>query len=361
MADLTNSKPKDTYQRLVQVESDETNRFKRFQNGLGSPILSASFYTLEVANDLYVRSGSVYAQSFITTYTTSSTLFQSGSTKFGDGYEDVHEFTGSIKAIGSLAVDNGIFQNESKALGSGSVAIGAKALAQGNFSVAIGNNVTASGAESFAQGINLHASGEGGAHAEGGDTLASGYRSHAEGYNTSATGFQAHSEGESTLASGTGAHAEGFHVTASGNYQHASGKYNIPNSSSLFIIGNGTSNLNRSNVLDISNNSTTLNSSFTLNGTSEQTGDSIITGLFTLNGSAIIVGDITQAGSHFLTGSVKADGNISAEPGVFMNPKTFRSEQDVVVPANHNAVMFGPISNATTIRINKNSKLRILR
>ena len=105
MADLTNSKPKDTYQRLVQVESDETNRFKRFQNGLGSPILSASFYSLEVANDIYVRSGSVYAQSFITTYTTSSTLFQSGSTKFGDGLEDKHELTGSVEITGSLSLE----------------------------------------------------------------------------------------------------------------------------------------------------------------------------------------------------------------------------------------------------------------
>ena len=110
MADLTNSKPKDTYQRLVQVESDETNRFKRFQNGLGSPILSASFYTLEVANDLYVRSGSVYAQSFITTYTTSSTLFQSGSTKFGDGIEDKHEFTGSLVVTGSHSMTGSVEQ-----------------------------------------------------------------------------------------------------------------------------------------------------------------------------------------------------------------------------------------------------------
>ena len=109
MADLTNSKPKDTYQRLVQVESDETNRFKRFQNGLGSPILSASFYSLEVANDIYVRSGSVYAQSFVTTYTTSSTLFQSGSTKFGDGLEDKHEMTGSVEITGSLSLEVSAF------------------------------------------------------------------------------------------------------------------------------------------------------------------------------------------------------------------------------------------------------------
>lgn len=214
MANFTGTKPKDTYGRIVQIEEDG-----QFQNGFGNPILSASFNSLTVQENIYVRSGSVFAQSFVTTYVTSSTLFQSGSTQFGDDLTDNHAFTGSVEITGSLKLV--------------------------------------------------------------------------------------------------------------GQYNHEGN-----------LIQNGT---------------------VTLNGTSEQTGDSIVTGLFTLNGSAIIGGDITQAGSHFLTGSVKADGNISAEPGVFMNPKTFRSEQDVVVPANHNAVMFGPISNATTIRINKNSKLRILR
>jgi|TARA_B110000285_G_scaffold114957_1_gene130275 hypothetical protein len=232
MANFTGKKPKDTYQRLVQIESDETNRFKRFQDGLGNPIATASFDTLEVLHDLHVRSGSVFAQSFVTTYVTSSTLFQSGSTQFGDDLTDNHAFTGSVEITGSLKL-------------------------------------------------------------------------------------------------------AGTDLNLTGSFNHL-GQYNHEGN----LIQNGT---------------------VTLNGASEQIGNSIITGLITLNGSAIIGGNITQVGNHFLTGSVKADGNISAEPGVFMNPKTFRSEQVVVVPANHNAVMFGPISNATTIRINKNSKLRILR
>ena len=105
MADLTNSKPKDTYQRLVQIETDtNTYPFSRFQNGLGEPINSASFFELVVRDNIYVQSGSVYAQSFITTYTSSSVLFQSGSTQFGNGLEDRHAFTGSVDISSSLAI-----------------------------------------------------------------------------------------------------------------------------------------------------------------------------------------------------------------------------------------------------------------
>ena len=105
MADLTNSKPKDTYQRLVQIETDSnTYPFSRFQNGLGEPINSASFFELIVRDNIYVQSGSVYAQSFITTYTSSSVLFQSGSTQFGNGLEDKHAFTGSVDISSSLGI-----------------------------------------------------------------------------------------------------------------------------------------------------------------------------------------------------------------------------------------------------------------
>ena len=212
MANFTGTKPKDTYQRLVQIESDETNRFKRFQDGLGNPIATASFDTLEVLHDLHVRSGSVFAQSFVTTYVTSSTLFQSGSTKFGDGLEDKHEMTGSVVITGSLEL-------------------------------------------------------------------------------------------------------EGTDFTIRGSLNHL-GQYN-------------------------------------------HTGNTVQTGNLTITGLSSLVGDLEQTGNFNLTGSISTLGNISANPGVFMNPKRYNSL--VEVPANHNAVMYGPISNATTIRINKNSKLRILR
>ena len=68
--------------------------------------------------------------------------------------------------------------------------------------------------------------------------------------NTIASGITSHSEGLFTVASGTGAHAEGQHTIANGNYSHVSGKYNISDATeSAFIIGNGSDNSSRSNLL----------------------------------------------------------------------------------------------------------------
>ncbi len=251
MANFTGNQIRHTYQRVLQHDLSGV-----VQNGTGSADLgdiriSGSLYhtgSAVISKNLRVL-GNVTAEQFITTRVSSSIVYQSGSSQFGNSVDDTHQFYGSTLMTGSLVIDNGTFQNESEARGSGSLAVGAFALAQGTFSVAIGNNVTASGAESFAQGINLHASGDGGAHAEGGDTLASGYRSHAEGYATTASGFQAHSEGENTLASGTGAHAEGVGTIATANYQHVEGKYNVTSGAAIKIIGNGTSASDRHNIL----------------------------------------------------------------------------------------------------------------
>ena len=76
-------------------------------------------------------------------------------------------------------------------------------------------------------------------HAEGSNTTAYGMVSHAEGYRTEANGDYSHSEGESTIASG--------------EHQHVSGKYNIEDTQNKYahIIGNGTSNNNRSNAMTV--------------------------------------------------------------------------------------------------------------
>lgn len=51
-------------------------------------------FTIDNNNDVYF-SGKITTQEVHTTYTTSSVLFQSGSTKFGNSSDDIHEFTGS--------------------------------------------------------------------------------------------------------------------------------------------------------------------------------------------------------------------------------------------------------------------------
>ena len=71
----------------------------------------------------------------------------------------------------------------------------------------------------------------------------------AEGYATEASGKNSHAEGYNTTASGNNSHAEGSYTTASSSYQHVQGKFNIEDETTYAdIIGNGSSDTNRSNA-----------------------------------------------------------------------------------------------------------------
>lgn len=152
------------------------------------------------------------------------------------------------------------------ASGNYSHAEGEESNASGDNAHAEGRGTTASGATSHAEGISTIAS-ERTSHAEGYDTTASGTDSHAEGLRTTASGARSHAEGYNTTASGEGSHAEGFTTIASGDCSHAQnygtqavsqhqtalGRYNQADLSNqyVFIIGNGTSDTNRSNALTV--------------------------------------------------------------------------------------------------------------
>lgn len=112
----------------------------------------------------------------------------------------------------------------------------------GTYSVAMGILCTASGAYS---------------HAESVQTTASGDYSHSEGLYTTASGVHSHSEGFNTTASGQGSHAEGYSTIANHRSQHVFGEYNIEDPSQKYgdeqgnyieIVGNGTTNIIRSNA-----------------------------------------------------------------------------------------------------------------
>lgn len=75
----------------------------------------------------------------------------------------------------------------------------------------------------------------------------SGYKS-VQSLSSTASGIWSHAEGDNTTASGRASHAEGIDTTASGWYQHAQGKYNISDTTSAHIVGNGTSTSKRSNA-----------------------------------------------------------------------------------------------------------------
>ena len=77
-----------------------------------------------------------------------------------------------------------------------------------------------------------------------------GRNAFAEGSATKASGYYSHAEGSGTVASNYAAHAEGTGTIAAGEDQHVQGTFNVEDADSkyLHIVGNGTSNTDRSNA-----------------------------------------------------------------------------------------------------------------
>lgn len=93
------------------------------------------------------------------------------------------------------------------------------------------------------------------AHAEGCYSVAFGNYSHVENLGNAALGQASHSEGYMTTAIGDFSHAGGQGSIAKGSAQTVIGKYNDPNTEDLFIIGNGDSEDERSNILSVNKDS----------------------------------------------------------------------------------------------------------
>ena len=122
--------------------------------------------------------------------------------------------------------------NDAHAEGEGSQALAARAHAEGYYTTAKGNQ----------------------AHSEGMNTIASGVNSHAEGWACQATGQNAFAGGKYTKATGTNSTARGLYTIAAGAQQVVHGKYNVSDTTSLMIVGNGTSDTARSNAYTLDAN-----------------------------------------------------------------------------------------------------------
>lgn len=177
---------------------------------------------------------------------------------------------------GDLVVSGSLYNGAVTAAGGNySHAEGFGTLASGSYSHAEGISTNASGSHSHAEGSGSIASG-GASHAEGQLTLANGIYAHAEGYLTTASAYASHAEGQNTTAGNGGSHAEGFYTSTLGAYSHAQGSGSITwgiysfaagnrtiasgsvdvtqaafgrfnkrdNTTSLFVIGNGTGDSN---------------------------------------------------------------------------------------------------------------------
>ena len=132
-----------------------------------------------------------------------------------------------------------------------------------------GHQTTASEQAAHAEGKKTVASSPY-AHAEGDQTQATASSSHSEGFGTRASGYASHAEGGSTVASGNFTHAGGEHTKATNYAEQAIGYYNkstyVENKgqwkgdseSTLFSVGNGTSESDRKNALEIKQDGTVL-------------------------------------------------------------------------------------------------------
>jgi hypothetical protein len=156
-------------------------------------------------------------------------------------------FNGKSAAIGKRSFANGTM----------TIAKGGYSHAEGNNSVTIGSNSHAEGKQTVSNGENSHAEGfntiafGNHSHSEGEATIAHGQSSHAEGLNTVAEGAISHAEGNNTRAEGFASHAEGEGTIASGAHQHVMGRYNEAIPGAALVIGNGSSDDNRSNAVTV--------------------------------------------------------------------------------------------------------------
>ena len=83
----------------INIDKDDNNAttIPSSTNGFAVEISGS----VKFRNDVVVQ-GTITAEEIHTSYVTSSVLYQSGSNKFGDTDDDVHQFTGSLQITGSL-------------------------------------------------------------------------------------------------------------------------------------------------------------------------------------------------------------------------------------------------------------------
>ena len=87
---------------VIGTNTYNSNGISGSLNITGSTIVTGS---LTVEGDASI-SGTLTVQEFHTEFVSSSILFESGSTVFGNSSDDTHQFSGSIKTSGSISLNN---------------------------------------------------------------------------------------------------------------------------------------------------------------------------------------------------------------------------------------------------------------
>lgn len=232
---------------------------------------------------------------------------------------DVFVREAGVHNVGVYVVYDGIIKIDEKYLPDfiGAAGIGDNGEIFNDYS----NNV-ASGNYSHAEGRRTEANSSY-AHAEGYRSIANDYASHAEGNETFADGSSSHAEGAGSITKGYASHAEGCKTIATGEAQHVQGKYNIEDSSDTtdpyktyaHIVGNGTSDSNRSNAhtLDWQGNGWYAGSLF-VGGTSQDDAEEVATKSDIFNPrSSFALTDVVNGYTYIIE---MRNGNIVSRCGV---------------------------------------------
>ena len=175
--------------------------------------------------------------------------------------------------------------------------------------LAHGNSVTAEGSYSYSGGSETSAIGNY-SHAEGVKTVAQGASSHTEGESTSAVGTASHAEGLSSIAQGNYSHAQNQGTLANGNAQTAIGKFNVADTTSAFIIGNGADASHRSNMFFIDWSGNACYQNTLLVGSNATAPSKVADVKFYVDGKSYFKGDLTiDKDYHLIASSSPTDNN----------------------------------------------------
>jgi hypothetical protein len=182
---------------------------------------------------------------------------------------------------------------------------------------------------------------------QGGDVTATGGYSHAEGGGgTVASGINSHAEGESTQAIGRSSHAEGNSTVASGSWQHVQGAYNISSSAqSAFIIGNGTSNAARSNLVFASGSTFQVTGSLQVSGSI--TGSLFGTASFAVSSSRAVT-------ASFATQALSSSYAVNATSASDISPAIANNSNNLLLTATGTGTINGEsllIFDGTTLEL----------
>jgi hypothetical protein len=94
------------FEIYTDSEANDFSTRRLLIDGFGNTQINSNVFitgSQTITQDLTVQ-GKITAQEFYTEYISSSVLYESGSTKFGDTLDDTHQITGSLLITGSLVV-----------------------------------------------------------------------------------------------------------------------------------------------------------------------------------------------------------------------------------------------------------------